>query len=104
MNKEQWKAIAETQLDSHFIDAIVERVKVNLGKIIYDAKKECLERAPEEADEKRFSLKAAGENGAPKYAFYFDEKLVGHIGQNEFHGLDIIGNNYTITLEYTPVR
>ncbi|HEX8461145.1 MAG TPA: hypothetical protein VF623_06930 [Segetibacter sp.] len=104
MSQKEWIAIAENQLDSTFINNITAHVKENLGKLIYEAKKECLEREPTAADEERFFLALVSESKLPKSEFYFDKKLVGHLEQKEFHGLDIVGNNYTISLEYTPVR
>jgi hypothetical protein len=104
MNKAEWKATAERQLDTTFINSIMDNVKENLGKLIYEAKKQCLEREPTEADEKRFHLTVVGGSELPKSEFHFDDKLVGHIEQKEFHGLDMVGNNYTVTLEYIPIR
>lgn len=104
MNKETWKEKAISFLDTKFINGVVENVVENLGKVIYEAQKQYLEKEPRQEDEKRFLLKVVEGSKLPKTGFYFDEKLVGYIEQKEFHGLDIIGNNYTITLEFTPIR
>ncbi len=104
MNRDKWIESAETQLDDTFVNSIINNVKENLGKLIYEAKKQCLEQEPAEADEVRFHLVADPHSNLPRTEFHFDNKLVGHIEQKEFNGLDIVGNNHTITLEYIPIR
>ncbi|GEO10223.1 hypothetical protein [Segetibacter aerophilus] len=103
-SKDDFKAIAEKQADTSFINSIVDHVKENYGKIIYEAKKQFLEREPTEADEQRFSLKSLAGATPLKQEFVFDGKLVGHIEQKQFEGLDIVGNNVTIAIEFTPIK
>lgn len=104
MNRDNWIKCAETPLANKFLERIIENVKETLGKLIYEAKQECLERQPQEADEPRFDLIVIEDSKLPRLEFKFDNQVVGHIEQKEFNGLDIVGNNHTITLEYIPVR
>ncbi|MCW3080333.1 hypothetical protein [Segetibacter sp.] len=104
MNVEDFKAIAEGQVDTSFLDSSIEHLQENYGKIIYEAKKECLQREPTQADEQRFSLKSVEGSNPIKQEFIFDGKLIGHIEQKQFEGLDSVGNNTTIAIEFTPIK
>jgi hypothetical protein len=103
-NNEDFKAIAERQADTSFINSIIGHLKENYGKIIYEAKKQCLQREPTEADEQRFSLRSIAEAVPLKQEFIFDGRLTGYIEQKQFDGLDIVGNNTTIAIEFTPIK
>lgn len=104
MSGQDFKAIAKRQVDTSFLDSIIDHVQENYGKIIYEAKKECLQREPTEADEQKFSLKSVEGSIPLKQAFVFDGKLIGHVEQKQFEGLDSVGNNTTIAIEFTPIK